>query len=70
MIQVNKLKGKIYEKGLTIAILSKKIGMNVTTFYRKLAKSTFSLVEAEKITKSLQLTQSEATEIFFTDKGA
>lgn len=70
MLQSNKLKGKIYEKGLTIAIVSKQIGMNVTTFYRKLAKNTFSLVEVANITNVLQLTQDEAVEIFFANKGA
>jgi hypothetical protein len=70
MLQSNKLKGKIYEKGLNIALVSQRIGMNVATFYRKLAKNTFSLIEVENITKVLQLTQNEAIDIFFGNQGA
>lgn len=65
MFQANKLKGKICEKGLTIATISQKIGMNAATFYRKLSKKTFSLIEAEKIATELELTSDEAKEIFF-----
>ncbi len=65
MFQANKLKGKICEKGLTIATISQKIGMNATTFYRKLSKKSFSLMEVEKITTELKLTSDEARDIFF-----
>lgn len=70
MFQANKLKGKICEKGLTVASVSKEIGMNVATFYRKLSKKTFSLIEVEKISTALNLTSDEAKDIFFASKGA
>lgn len=70
MFQANKLKGKICEKGLTIPAVSQKIGMNVATFYRKLSKKTFSLIEVEKISAALNLTSDEAKDIFFAQKGA
>ena len=70
MFQANNLKGKICEKGLTVAAVSQKIGMNAATFYRKLSKKTFSLIEVEKITAELNLTADEAREIFFAQQGA
>lgn len=36
MINVNKLKGKIVEKGITVRILAKEIGVDQSTLYRKL----------------------------------
>lgn len=65
MLQVNKLKGKITEKGFTVATIAVKIGMAPSTFHRKLAKNTFSLEEAEIISKALGLSHEEAIEIFF-----
>ncbi len=70
MFQANKLRGKICERGLTVATVSEKIGMNATTFYRKLSKKTFSLIEVEKIITELNLTSDEAKEIFFAQQGA
>ena len=39
MLHVNKLKGKMTEKGFTVATISEKIGMDSSTFYRKLQKN-------------------------------
>ena len=65
MLHVNKLKGKMTEKGFTVAKISKKIGMDSSTFYRKLSKNKFSLEEAESISRVLELSHEEAIEIFF-----
>lgn len=65
MLRVNKLKGKITEKGFTVATISAKIGMAPSTFHRKLAKNTFSLEEAEAISRTLELSHEEAIDIFF-----
>lgn len=69
MINVNKLKGKIVEKGMNIELLSEKIGLDKSTMYRKLnAKGeTFTIKEAKSIISVLELNQDEANSIFFAN---
>ncbi|WP_426621083.1 helix-turn-helix domain-containing protein [Bacillus licheniformis] len=66
MVNVNKLRGKIVENGMTIGELAKKIGVDRSTFYRKLNSNgeTFSIKEANLICTVLGLTSKEAT-VFF-----
>ena len=49
MLDVNKLKGKIIEKGKTIDKLSADIGINPSTFYRKLKNNSFEIDEIDRI---------------------
>lgn len=65
MLKENKLRAKIVEKNLTIEKLSKKIGIDKATFYRKMAKNSFLIKEVDAIVKELELTSDEATDIFF-----
>nr|WP_285851716.1 helix-turn-helix transcriptional regulator [Bacillus licheniformis] len=67
VVNVNKLRGKIVENGMTIGELAKKIGVDRSTFYRKLNSNgeTFSIKEANLICTVLGLTSKEATVIFF-----
>ncbi len=66
MLDVQKLKGKIVEKGKSIEILSREIGINPSTFYRKLNNNSFEIEEADKIVSVLSLSGAEATAIFFS----
>lgn len=68
MVNINKLKGKIVENGLTVEDLADKIGLNRSTLYRKINNDgeTFSIKEANLICSALGLTGQEATEIFFS----
>lgn len=68
MINVNKLKGKIVENGLKVGELALKIGIDRSTFYRKLKNQgdSFTVREVNLICKELKLTKDEAMEIFFT----
>lgn len=68
MVNINKLKGKIVENGLTIGKLAKEIGLDRSTLYRKINNDgeTFSIREANLICSVLGLTGQEATEIFFS----
>lgn len=66
MLDVSRLKSKIVEKNTSIKELSRKIGINHTTFYRKLKSNSFSIEEADKIAAALSLTNKEATAIFFS----
>lgn len=69
MVNVNKLKGKIVENGLTVEKLAEQIGMDRSTLYRKLnnAGETFTIREANFICRVLNLTGTEATSIFFSN---
>ncbi|MGJ0847473.1 helix-turn-helix domain-containing protein [Tissierella praeacuta] len=68
MVNINKLKGKIVEKGLTIEKLAEKIGVDKSTLYRKIGNEgeAFTIKEANLICEILELNGKEATEIFFS----
>lgn len=66
-MDVNKLKGKIVEKGLNVETLARKIGIDRSTLYRKLNKQgdTLTVREVNIICKELGLSKDEAMDIFF-----
>lgn len=68
MVNINKLKGKIVEKGMTVEKLAEKIGVDRSTIYRKMnvAGETFTIREANLICSVLNLSGQEATAIFFS----
>ena len=68
MVNINKLKGKIVEKGFTVEKLAKEMDLDRSTLYRKLSNDgeTLLIREANMICKALQLTGEEATAIFFS----
>lgn len=68
MVNINKLKGKIVERELTIEKLAEKIGLDRSTLYRKIGNDgqTFTIKEANLICNELNLSVQEATEIFFS----
>ena len=68
MVNVNKLKGKIVEKGYSVEKLAKEIGVDKTTIYRKINNNgeTFTIDEADRIVNVLSLNAEEAQSIFFS----
>lgn len=68
MVNVNKLKGKIVECGLNVETLAGQIGIDKSTFYRKLTNDgeTFTIGEADSIAMALNLTGDEVNAIFFS----
>ncbi|MDU4727667.1 helix-turn-helix domain-containing protein [Clostridium sp.] len=68
MVNVNKLKGKIVEKGINISNLAEMINMDPSTLYRKFNNNcdTLTIKEADLIVKSLELNADEAKTIFFS----
>jgi len=68
MVNINKLKGKIVENGLTVEALAEKLGVDRSTLYRKLNAEgeTFTIKDANMICKALELNIHEATAIFFS----
>lgn len=66
-MNINKLKGKMVEKGLNVERLAEIIGTNRASLYRKLGKAEkISIGEAIRMKEALDLTADEATEIFFS----
>lgn len=66
-MNVNKLKGKIVENGLTIPELAKSVDIDRATMYRKLNNGDkIKIGEAIRIKRVLNLTDREAVEIFLT----
>ena len=67
-INVNKLKGKIIENGLTVSALAEKIGVDRATLYRKMSNNgdTMLVKDANNIAAALKLTADEAMAIFFS----
>lgn len=65
-MNILKLKGKMVEKGINVDELSKKIGVDRATLYRKFRSvSKFNICDAQKIKDELGLSIQEASEIFF-----
>ena len=62
------LKGKIVESGMTQEAVADAIGMNRSTFYRKMKRkgNTFTVEEMNKIVQVIPLSREEASNIFFT----
>ena len=67
MPNINKLKGKIVEKGINVSDLAKVLGINKSTLYRKLKNNgeNISIREAVGMINELDLSAEEANEIFF-----
>lgn len=66
MVDTNKLKGAIVEHGKDQQQVAKEIGIDKSTFYRKMKEGgSFSVGEAAKMAEVIPLTDSEAIAIFF-----
>lgn len=64
-MDLNKLKGKIVERGWNVEKLAESIGVERSALYRKLNNfEKITIGEARKITEALNLTSEEATYIF------
>lgn len=64
---INRLKGKIVENGLSGAKMANEIGVNQSTYYRKLNEGggSFTISQAQKIAELLCLSPKECNAIFF-----
>ena len=66
-MDINKLKGKIREKGMTYKILAQKIGIGLTSMNYKInGKNLFNQEEMKKLKEALRLTDNETIDIFFS----
>lgn len=66
-INVNKLKGKIVERGMSISSLAEIMGIDRATLYRKLSNDgdTMLVKDANSIVSALGLSADDAVAIFF-----
>ena len=67
-VNVNKLKGKIVENGMTVSTLAVKIGVDRATIFRKLSNQGEPMLvkDANAIVSALHLTSEDALAIFFS----
>lgn len=64
-MDLNKLKGKIVEKGWNVERLAEHIGVDRSSMYRKLNNfEKITIGEAKKIASALELSSEDATSIF------
>ena len=66
MIDVNKLRGRMAEKGRSGQDMARVIGKTPKTFYLKMKAGVFDSDEIEAIVKELEI--QNPLEIFFADK--
>lgn len=65
-VNTSLLKGKIVEKNTTQEYVADKIGIDRSTFYRKMKANglTFTIGEVRKLVEAIPLSREEAIEIF------
>lgn len=63
-VNVSKLNGLIAEKNTTKEALSEAIGINRSTFFRRLKSNSLTIGDIHGICEFLQLTKEEAIDIF------
>lgn len=67
MVNTNMLRGKIVERGKSVAVVAHEIGVDKSTLYRKItAGDLITIGDADKIADALSLSKEEATAIFFS----
>lgn len=71
MFEKNKFRAKVIENGYTLEEISKKIGINSTTLYRKMnGESDFTRSEIQMLRDLLGLDAKSADAIFFANELA
>jgi plasmid maintenance system antidote protein VapI len=64
-MDLNRLKGKIIEKGWNVEMLAEQIGVERSSMYRKLNNfEKITIGEAKRIKDALNLSNEEASSIF------
>ena len=71
-MNINKLRGKFTEKGYSLASVAEQLDIDRSTLHRKLSNEGegFTILEANKIVKMLELSPEEAVSIFFVNTVA
>lgn len=68
MVNINKLKARVVENGMSLSELAKEMGIDKSTLYRKLRDDGAGLLvgEATQIISILNLSTEDAAGIFFS----
>ncbi len=68
-VDVQKLKGRIVEKGKNVATVAKEIGIDKSSLYRKMKAHgvNMTIKEVTAIAQCLQLSYDDLKSIFFKD---
>ena len=70
MVDTNKLKGAIVENGKTQQEVAEEIGIDRSTFYRKMKSGgDFSIGEVSRMVTAIPLTNEQAIQIFLSTKS-
>ena len=71
MVDTKRLKEEILDYRINIETMAKRMGMDRATLYRKLKGevSEFTVSEADRIIKELELSPKELMDIFFKDQS-
>lgn len=64
-MNLNKLKGAVYKRGLTLNDLCERAGLQRVTIWRNFKADDMSIIRVKKIKDALGLTRDELIEIFF-----
>ena len=65
-MNILKLRGKMVERGCNVEALAAELGVDKSTVYRKLNNGeSFTIADVQKIKTVLDLTNDEASDIFF-----
>lgn len=68
MVNLNKLKAKMVERGLTVREVAVQMGFDRSTLYRKMNDTqgeSFTVGEVRRLSEILELSPQDITEIFF-----
>ena len=66
-VNTRKLSGKIVEKGTTKEAIADEIGIDKSTFYRRLRNNKLLITDVHKICEILELSISEMADIFLAE---
>lgn len=70
MVDTNKLKGAIVENGKTQQEIAEEIGIDRSTFYRKMKNGgDFSIGEVSRMVTAIPLSDDQAIQIFLNTKS-
>ena len=69
MVNTNKLRGIIVERGLSQPKVAEMLGITPKTFYNKMKKGVFDSDEISQMIKQLSIENPIWVEVFFADIG-
>ena len=69
MVNVELLKHKIKDSGMTVTAVCEKSGIKRQTLYKRFEKPNFSVSEVDALSKTLRFTKRDISNIFFAKRA-